>query len=35
MDAIYTTMLVPLAAILNYIRVNKLETPENFNKIDK
>ena len=31
----YTTMLVPLAAILNYIRVNKLETPENFNKIDK
>jgi len=31
----YTTMLVPLAAILIYIRVNKLETPENFNKIDK
>jgi len=31
----YTTMLVPLAAILNYIRVSKLETPENFNKIDK
>ena len=31
----YTTMLVPLAAILHFVKVNKFESPKNYEKIDR